>query len=206
MCIRHRYIIKWPLALLVGILSVLFWRVPSSDDDIVAIVEGTSMVTVLRRDLDAEKARRGAQPDSTQEERYYKVDVKDCRLEHVIHKVGSKLGPEADYESKVNIESWSLSYTKTRAADNPSAPWTSTIHSFRVNGEEIKEPERRYAFLHFYLVSSAHTKSHTFGEGLVERILADDHLWETLAESTWTTTALHYGLLHGTMGPVTTVR
>lgn len=199
---------KWPLALLAGILCVLFWRVPTSDDDIVALVEGTSMITVLRRDFAEETTKpspsKVKQPVA--EERHYSIDVKECRLEHVISKPRTRSSSEVTWEMRVPIHSWSMTYTKTRANDNPKATWTSKIKSFVVNDEAITEPERRYAFLHFYLVSSAHPKSHTFGEALVERILTDDSIKETLAESTWTTTALHYGLLHGSLGPITTPR
>lgn len=38
--------------------SVLFWHLPRTDDEVIEVVEGTSMVLVLRRDHDAEAAQK----------------------------------------------------------------------------------------------------------------------------------------------------
>lgn len=186
---------------------MIFWRVAKTDEDVVACVEGTSMVSVLHRDLVMEAQTSSMNsPGFPLEERHYIIDIKDCRLEHVLYESGNLLGSHGEHATRYQVTSWSMRYTKTRAKGDRSAPWTSTIHSFMINNELVAEPHRMYSFLHFYLVSSAHTKSHIFGEALVERILSDDSLREKLAESTWTTAALHFGLLHGSLGPVTTVR
>lgn len=81
--------------------------------------------------------------------------------------------------------------------------WTSHIVSFVVNGKTIHEREQMLTFLHQYYVSCTHTKSHVMGNGLTDRILSDDRITDMLMESTWSTTALHYGLLNGTQGPLT---
>lgn len=167
------------------------------------------MVTVLHRDFAMEAHTSSTNsPGFPLEERHYVIDVKDCRLEHVLYESGNLLGSHGERATRFQVTSWSMRYTKSRTAakGDRSAPWTSRINSFMINDEHVTEPQRMYSFLHFYLVSSAHTKSHIFGEALVERILSDDSLREKLSESTWTTAALHFGLLHGSLGPVTTVR
>lgn len=49
-----RYFIKFPFAVLLGIWSALFWRIPTTED-VVNFIEGTSLITVLRRDWTAER-------------------------------------------------------------------------------------------------------------------------------------------------------
>ncbi|CAM9354686.1 unnamed protein product, partial [Laminaria digitata] len=174
------YFIKFPFAVLLGIWSALFWRTPTVED-VVTFIEGTSLVTVLRRDRAAERAALAssgetnrAQLRSTEERHYY-------------------------------IRSWSVKYTKTRCG-GPDAKWAVNVTSFLVNGEPVKDPESQVSFLHFYWTTAAHTKCHTLGNALVERIVSDDDLKNKLMESTWTTTWLHHGLLQGTLGPLTTTR
>lgn len=200
-----RYFIKWPIALLTGLLCVLFWRVPASDEDIVALVENTSLVTILKRDLAAENTSSSLiEPMPLLETRVYIINVGECRLEHVVRSSPNSAGGQT--QGKTEIKSWSMSYSKSRAKGDPKAPWTATIHSFKINEESINEPERRYAFLHHYYTAGIHTKSHVFGEALVDRILSDSTLRETLYESTWTTKALHFGLVNGSLGPLRTIR
>lgn len=80
--------------------------------------------------------------------------------------------------------------------------WEYKILSFVVNGEAWDNRERMYSLLHHYHSSSVHTKSHMMGNSLADRILVDDRVTKKLAESTWTTTALHHGLQYGTQGPL----
>lgn len=78
------YAFKLPVSIGLGIWSSLFWRVPT-EKDLVNFVEGTSLITVLRRGT----------------ERNYYVDVKECLLVH------------NDPENILNhVESWSMTYTK----------------------------------------------------------------------------------------------
>lgn len=81
--------------------------------------------------------------------------------------------------------------------------WENKIVSFVVNGEAWHNRERMYGFLFNYQLGSAHTKCHVMGNSFADRILADSRVKEKLSESTWTTTALHHGLLYGEQGPLT---
>lgn len=92
------------------------------------------------------------------------------------------------------------------AAGTKKGLWTNTITSFVLNGNNVYEREKMYALLFLYQTTSAHTKSHVMGNALADRILLDDRVRDKLSESTWTTTALHYGLLYGTSGPATDPR
>ena len=122
-------------------------------------------------------------------------------------------GKSVDGESTL-LKSLSARYTKMRrrvgCGDGVTVEkgmehgkWTNHIVSFVVNGKAIYEREQMFRFLHQYYVSCTHTKSHVMGNGLTYRILSDERITDTLAESTWSTTALHYGLLNGTQGPLT---
>ncbi|CAN0521006.1 unnamed protein product, partial [Scytosiphon promiscuus] len=82
--------------------------------------------------------------------------------------------------------------------------WAVKITSFLVNEEPVTDPESQVSFLPFYCTTAAHTKCHALGNALVERILSDEDLKTKIMESTWTTTWLHHGLLHGTLGPLST--
>ena len=201
-----RYFIKFPFAVLLGIWSALFWRMPTAED-VVTFVEGTSLVTVLRRDRAAERAALAssgeiarAQSRAT-EERHYYIQVDECMLEHVSRERGCRY----DEGVVTPIESWSMKYTKTRCG-GPDDKWAVEITSFVVNGQPVADPESQISFLHFYWTTAAHTKCHTLGNALVERIVSDDDMKTKLMESTWTTTWLHHGLLHGSLGPLTTTR
>ena len=200
-----RYFIKFPLAVILGIWSALFWRTPTAED-VVTFIEGTSLVSVLRRDRESERAALSAAgTDCTQlrasEERHYYIRVDTCLLEHVTRERGSKYN-----EGVVTpIKSWSMKYTKTRCRGEDSR-WAVNVTSFLVNGLPVADPESQVSFLHFYWTTAAHTKCHALGNALVERIVSDDSLKAKLMESTWTTTWLHHGLLHGTLGPLTTTR
>lgn len=81
--------------------------------------------------------------------------------------------------------------------------WENKVLSFVVNGEAWDNRERMYGFLHQYQTGSTHTKCHTMGNSLTDRINNDSRVAEKLSESTWTTTALHHGLLYGEQGPLT---
>ncbi|CAM9160831.1 unnamed protein product [Laminaria digitata] len=199
------YFMKFPFAVLLGIWSALFWRIPTAED-VVTFVEGTSLITVLRRDRASERAAMSAgganrAQQRACEERHYYIRVDECLLEHVARERGSKYN-----EGVVTpIKSWSMKYTKTRCGGE-DGKWAVKITSFLVNGEPVKDPESQVSFLHFYWTTAAHTKCHALGNALVERILSDEDLKTKLMESTWTTTWLHHGLLHGTLGPLTTTR
>ena len=201
-----RYFVKFPFAVLLGVWSALLWRTPTTED-VVAFVEGTSLVTVLRRDRAAERDAKASTGESNHvrmfgwEERHYYVCVNDCMLEHVARERGSKY----DEGVVTPIKSWSIKYTKTRCGGE-DGKWVVKMKSFLVNGEPVTDPESQISFLHLYWTTGAHTKCHVFGNALVERILSDDSLKTKLMESTWTTTWLHHGLLHGTLGPLTFVR
>ena len=201
-----RYFIKFPFAVLLGIWSALFWRTPTAED-VVTFVEGTSLVTVLRRDRAAERAALVASgtPNRSHlrstEERHYYIQVDECLLEYVTRKRGSKYN-----EGVVTpIKSWSMKYAKTRCRGE-DRKWAVRNTSFLVNGQPVTDPESQVSFLHFYWTTAAHTKCHTLGNALVERIVSDDSLKAKLMESTWTTTWLHHGLLHGSLGPLTSTR
>lgn len=86
--------------------------------------------------------------------------------------------------------------------------WFSSeqIHSFVVNGKPVQEREKMCALLHHYHTAGTHTKSHVMGNALADRILLDDRVRDKLSESTWTTTALHYGLVYGSHGPMSDPR
>ena len=200
-----RYFVKFPFAVLLGIWSALFWRTPTAED-VVTFVEGTSLVTVLHRDRAAEReaqSLRGANRTQQRsfEERHYYVRVDECKLEHVTRERGSKY----DEGVVIPIKSWSMKYSKTRRSGE-SGKWAVQITSFLINGQPMADPESQVSFLHFYWTTAAHTKCHALGNALVERIVSDGDLTAKLMESTWTTTWLHHGLLHGTLGPLTSVR
>lgn len=38
--------------------AIFFWRLPNCDDDIITVVEETSMIIVLRRDFEAEAVEK----------------------------------------------------------------------------------------------------------------------------------------------------
>lgn len=57
-----------------------------------------------------------------------------------------------------------------------------------------------------YLTGGSHAKCHVFGNALSRRIRSDPGLQGKMLESTWTTTWLHDGLLHGIFGPLTEAR
>lgn len=75
-----------------------------------------------------------------------------------------------------------------------------------LNNKPIYELERMCGLLFHYHSASTHTKSHVMGNALADRILLDDRVRDKLSESTWTTTALHYGLVYGSMGPMSDPR
>lgn len=190
---------------MLGLWSALFWRTPTAED-VVTFVEGTSLVTVLRRDRQSEKAARPAgETNQTQlrscEERHYSIRVDECKLEHVSRERGSKY----DEGVVTAVKSWSMKYEKTRRGGD-DVKWDVKITSFLVNGRPLHDPESQVSFLHFYWTTAAHTKCHALGNALVERILSEEDLKEKLMESTWTTTWLHHGLLNGTLGPLTSTR
>ena len=169
-------------------------------------VEGTSLVTVLRRDRASERAALSERKSNGEklrscEEHHYYIRVDECMLEHVTRERGSKY----DEGVVTPIKSWSMKYTKTRCG-GPDEKWAVNITSFFVNAEPVTDPENQVSFLHFYWTTAAHTKCHALGNSLVERIVSDDTLKTKLMESTWTTTWLHHGLLHGSLGPLTTTR
>lgn len=172
----------------------------------VAFVEGTSLVTVLRRDRGAERAALSTGEYNRVrmfewEERHYYIQVDQCMLEHVARERGSTY----DEGVVTPIKSWSMAYTKTRCGGEDGR-WAVKIKSFLVNGKPVTDPESQVSFLHLYWTTAAHTKCHAFGNALVERILSDDDLKAMLMESTWTTAWLHHGLLYGTLGPLTSIR
>ena len=210
----HRYALKFPVAILLGIWSALFWRTPD-ESDVVAFVEGTGVITVLNRGFPAgeQPLVAPAAPASTasrsedKEQRHYYVDVKRCSLDHVIREPGK--------EFVTPIDSWSMSYTKTRPIASSSAgsrsvtetgKWAIDITSFAVNGKAVVDPASQMSFLHLYATMSTHTKCHVYGNTLVHRIIKDEVLADKLMESTWNTIWLHRGLLHGGLGPLTTLR
>lgn len=169
------------------------------------VVEGTTVVTVLRRDRAAERAALCARathpPLLSYEERHLYVDVKTCLLEHITCERGSKCG-----EGVVTpMRSWSMRYIKIRSGGR-DAKWENKIQSFVVNGEELTDPESQFSFVHTYWTGGTHGKCHVLGNALAERIASDDALKTKLYESTWTTRWLHHGLLYGTLGPLTTRR
>lgn len=138
------------------------------------------------------------------EVRHFSINVKNGRLQHVhtsesdaLWSFNPKRGGKA-----TTISSWSMRYSKSRSKGDTTATWIAKIHSFTINGMDVTDQERRYSFLHHYLVGCIHTKSHVFGDALVDRILSDENLRDKLSESTWTTKALHYGLLYGSLGPI----
>ncbi|CAM9407191.1 unnamed protein product, partial [Hapterophycus canaliculatus] len=242
------YAIKWILSQILSLISVIFWRVPSTDTDVVECVEGTTLCTVLRRDHEAEAAEKAAfnflpgvmakdkTTPSLYETRHYYINVEKCVLDLKIRPVGVTYGSDIGKSNPIN--SWSMRYNKSRRRSEPNKPlpgaktltvaeqqaaiaaakrgadynptpwkmndkWECKILSFVVNGQAWQNRERMYSLLHHYHSTSVHTKTHIMGNSLVDRILADDRVTEKLAESTWTTTALHHGLLNGTMGPLT---
>ena len=201
-----RYLIKFPFAVLLGIWSALFWSMPTVEY-VVTIIEETSLVTVLRRDRAAERAALVASgtPNRSHlrstEERHDDIKVDECLLEGVTRESGSKY----DEGLLTPIKSWSIKYTMTRCRQE-DWKWAVRIKSFPVNGQPVPDPESQVSFLHFYWTTAAHTTCHALGNSLVERIVSDDSLKAKLMESTWTTTWLHHGLLHGPLGPLTSTR
>lgn len=201
-----RYFIKFPFAVLLGIWSALFWRIPTTED-VVNFIEGTSLITVLRRDWTAERTALLSPGGTTcarsrsTEARHYCIRVDECMLECVTRERGGK----CNEGTATRIRSWSMTYKKTRCGGNDDR-WAVIITSFNVNGLPVADSESQISFLHTYLTASAHPKCHVFGNALVERILSDDSLKAQLMESTWTTTWLHHGLLHGCLGPLTSAR
>lgn len=61
----NRYFFKWIFGQLLAMMSLICWRLPNCDDDIIEVVEGTSMIIVLRRDFEAEAAEKVSLGDST---------------------------------------------------------------------------------------------------------------------------------------------
>lgn len=124
--------IKFPFAVLLGIWSLLFWRTPTTED-VVKYIEGTSIVTVLRRDWPAKHppapstAGNNVRQRSC-EERHYSVDVENCLLEHVSRERGGTI----DEGVVTPITSWRMSYTRpegaagTRSGKTGSTPLSST--------------------------------------------------------------------------------
>ena len=152
------------------IWSALFWRTPTAED-VVTFVEGTSLVTVLRRDRAAERAALVASGTASRshlrltEECRYDIQVDECLLEHVRRERGSKYN-----EGVVTpIKSWSMKYAKTRCRGE-DRKWAVRITSFLVNGQPVADPENQVSFLHFYWTTAAHTKCHSLGNSLVERL------------------------------------
>lgn len=209
---------------LIGLWAIFFWRRPNHRD-IVDLVENTSLVIVLQRDSEAEKAEEAAfhslkgctdqDAEPFYETRHYYVDVKRCELDLLVRERGSTY-KEAKGRS-IPLKSWSMRYTKTRLRGGikggplgynkvdescPPGPWEAKVLSFVVNGKPFYEPENMFALLFHYHSAGTHTKSHMMGNALCDRILLDDRVRDKLAESTWTTTALHYGLIYGTQGPM----
>lgn len=201
--------------MLLGIWSAYFWRTPTAND-VVALVEGTSLTTVLHRGFPPESTEeKQPKPSKTHEERHYYIDVRKCLLEHVTREPGST------YEEGevLRIKSWSMSYTKRRpiVSGNSSDPpdhssrkknnvWEIEIRSFIVNGKEVPGPTNQLSFLQVYWSTGSHVKCHIFGNALSRRIRSDSGLQEKMEESTWTTTWLHDGLLHGSLGAMTEAR
>lgn len=220
-----RYYIKFIIGQLIGLWSIFFWHLPT-DQDIVEMVEGSSLTIVLRRDKEVEEAEKatfssrkgscneGAVP--LYETRHYYIDVKRCELDLLVRDRGTTY-KEAKGRS-ILLKSWSMRYTKTRRRaglsggpvgfnkvneNSPEGPWECKLVSFVVNGKPFYERENMYALLFHYHTAGTHTKSHMMGGSLADRILLDDRVTEKLSESTWTTTALHYGLVYGSKGPMT---
>eukprot|EP00752_Nemacystus_decipiens_P015748 g14060.t1 len=191
-------------------------------EDVVKFVEGTSIVTVLNcgvmpgSDQDstaaaaappstgAEAASTSASSGTENEQRHYYVDVQKCFLDHVIREPGKEL--------VTPIESWSMSYTKTRRPVGSSGSmavgagpgeWDVIINSFLVNGKTVADPGSQMSFLHLYATIGSHTKMHVYGNTLVQHINKDEALRSKLMESTWNTVWLHYGLLNTGLGPMT---
>lgn len=210
----YSYVAKFPLAVLLGMWSALFWRTPN-ETDVVAFVEGTGLIAVLYRGVPpngqhivdaAEPASVTAEPENEEQRRYY-VDVQNCLLDHVTREPGKEI--------ITPIDSWSMSYTKsrpiisssgrTRAEPGPEK-WAIHINSFLVNGKPVTDPASQMSFLHLYSTMGTHSKCHVYGNTLVQRINKDEVLKAKLMESTWNTVWLHRGLLRGGVGPLTAVR
>lgn len=153
------------------------------------------------------------------ETRHYYIDVKRCELDLIIRERGTS------YKSGIGqstlLKNWSMRYTKSRRREgmgggppgynkkgegSKDGEWTKQVTSFVVNGKNVYEREKMYAVLHHYHTAGTHTKSHVMGNALADRILLDDRVRDKLSESTWTTTALHYGLVYGESGPMTHAR
>lgn len=56
-------------------VSLICWRLPNCDDDIIEVVEGTSMIIVLRRDFEAEAAEKVILGASTTRAEYSSATV-----------------------------------------------------------------------------------------------------------------------------------
>lgn len=180
------YFVKYLFGLILGLWSTIFWRKPSVDD-VIAIVEGTSIITLLHR-VDNN--------DKPYERRYY-VDVSDCKLEIVSRKRG-----KIDEDVTTCIKRWQMSYTKSII----DGKWMNTITSFSVNGLDLIDHYSQFSFLFMFTASSTHPKCHLLGNSLSESISSDQTLSNKMDEATWTTRWLHHGLLHGSLGPLTTIR
>lgn len=177
-----------------------------------ALVETTSIITVVRLDLAAQGTLSFDKDETSPvlEERHYCVDVKKFEMVYIEQKYANGSNQpgsnQAEACTRIPIKSWSMKYTKSRKANDPTGTWTSRVRSFVVNGSAIVEAQRQFAFLHFYLVLGTHTKSHTFGNEVVARVMSDDRLRDVLQESARSTVWLHHGLIHGNLGPLTTAR
>ena len=53
-----RYFIKWVLGQILAIYSLFFWHVPRSDDELINVIENTSLIIVVNRDFEAEEAEK----------------------------------------------------------------------------------------------------------------------------------------------------
>ncbi|CAM9618699.1 unnamed protein product [Ectocarpus sp. 6 AP-2014] len=129
------YFFKFIISQVLCFISVLFWRVPNTDNDVVECMEGCTLCLVLRRDHEAEAAEKArantaafkSLPGCTTndglplyETRHYYVNVEKCLLDLMIRPVG------VTYQSGIGkstlIKSWSMRYTKTRRRPQPKQP------------------------------------------------------------------------------------
>lgn len=145
--------------------------------------------------------------------------MKRCELNFLIRDPGTKY--KSGKGKRTFLKSWSIRYTKSRRREGQGGGtpgrnnngegskkglWQNSILSFVANGKSVNERESIFAFLHHYHTCGTHTKSHIMGNSLADRILVDDRVRDKLSESTWSTTALHYGIVYGTRGPMTDPR
>ena len=49
---------KWVLGQLLAIYSMFFWRLPRTDDELINVIENTSLIIVVNRDFEAEEAEK----------------------------------------------------------------------------------------------------------------------------------------------------